>query len=223
LLVGLLTALPVGAAKAGPADVETRDYQLRVDGKPAGDARMTFNRQADGTTIVSCDTDLSVRILFVTYKYSYRGREIWKDDRVQRFDSTCNDNGDRFKVSAGADKGDLKVRVTSAEKGKAETTEERTMPGDVWLSSYWKQPDAKVLDKVIPILDADTGKDLSSQVSFVGEEQLNLAGENQNVQHFRVTGKANVELWYDATGRLVRQEWSEQGHRTLLELARVRR
>jgi len=27
------------------------------------------------------------------------------------------------------------------------------------------------------------------------------------------------DVWYDADGRLVRQEWTEDGHKTVLELA----
>jgi hypothetical protein len=224
-LVALWSGGPAGASEPRPtegADVETRDFQVRVDGKPSGDARMTFNRQADGTTIVSCDTDLAVKILFVTYKYKYRGREIWKDGRLVRFDSTCDDNGDRFKVQAVADKADLKVRVNAVEKG-VEKNEERTMRGDTWPSSYWKQPDNKLINQVLSILDADSGKDLRRQLAFVGVEQRAVADQVQNVNHFRLTGDVNVDLWYDSTGRLCRQEWMEQNHRTLLELTRVRR
>lgn len=32
-----------------------------------------------------------------------------------------------------------------------------------------------------------------------------------------------MDLWYDDAQRLVREEWVEQGHRTVVELTRVRR
>ena len=66
--------------------------------------------------------------------------------------------------------------------------------------------------------DAKAGK-----LTFVAVEQRSVAGQMQNVNHFRLLGNNTVDLWYDAGGRLVRQEWTEQGHRTLLELARARR
>jgi hypothetical protein len=50
-----------------------------------------------------------------------------------------------------------------------------------------------------------------------------VAGQVQNVNHYRLSGKVAVDVWYDGSERLVRQEWVEEGHRTVLELARVRR
>jgi hypothetical protein len=42
------------------------------------------------------------------------------------------------------------------------------------------------------------------------------------MNHYKLTGKVNVDLWYDGSDRLVRQEWVESGHKTVLELVRVR-
>ena len=60
-------------------------------------------------------------------------------------------------------------------------------------------------------------------MTYVGQEQLNIAGRAQNVMHYKLVGKANVDLWYDGSDRLVRQEWTEDGHKTLLELGRLRK
>src|SRR5436305_1266953 len=114
VLAGLLAGLAGGPA-ARAADLETREFTVRVDNKPAGAYHMTIHRQDDGTTQVSCDTDITVKILFVTYKYQYRGREIWKDGRLQRFSSRCNDDGKQFEVSAVAEEGGLRVTANGRE------------------------------------------------------------------------------------------------------------
>jgi hypothetical protein len=75
----------------------------------------------------------------------------------------------------------------------------------------------------VAIIDADTGHELNARILMVGQEQRTVAGSNQIVQHLRLQGKTVVDLWYDASGRLVRQEWLEEGHKTVLELARLRR
>src|SRR5262245_13251999 len=101
ILLGALCVLLLPAvtpARAG--DAESRDYTLHVDGKPAGNANMTIDQREDGTTTVSCDTSIQVRVLLKTYKYTYRGREVWKDGRLQRLDSECNDDGQKYRVSA---------------------------------------------------------------------------------------------------------------------------
>jgi hypothetical protein len=213
LLAGLLLTLPAGAARA--ADAETRDFTVLVDGKRAGDAHMTIQRADDGTAEVRCDTDVVVKIgPFRAYSYSYRGQEVWKGGRLLRLVSTCNDDGKRYAVAADADGDRLRVRVNG---------QERLARGDVWLTSYWQQPDGTRVNQAVPLLDADTGRDLGARLQFVGEQQLGVAGAAQNVKHYRLTGEVQVDLWYDASGRLARQEWVEEGHRTQLELARVRR
>lgn len=212
LLVSLANCMP--AARA--ADVETRDFTVAVDGKRAGEAHMTIQRQDDGAVSMRCDTDITVKIaaLFKAYSYSYRGHETWKDGRLQRFESTCNDDGKRFTVTAVAESDGLTVRVNNTE---------RKVRADVWLTSYWQQPEDKLVDKVVPLLDADCGRDLEARVQFIASERRAVAGAVQEVRHYRLTGKAAADLWYDAGGRLVRQEWLEDGHRTQLELVRVRR
>ncbi len=206
-------AVPVGAARA--ADLETRDLVVRVDNKPAGDVHMTIHRQDDGVTQVSCDTDVEVRPFpFVKYQYRYRGREIWKDGRLQRFSSTCNDDGKHYEVSAVAEEGGLRVHVNGRE---------RRMPAETWLTSYWTLPDAKLREGIIPLLDADNGRELDCRIQHVGAVQMAVMGQVQNVNHYRLTGKVQVDLWYDGAERLVRQEWLEDGHRTVLELTRIRR
>jgi hypothetical protein len=211
-----------GGAGARAAEVETRDFHVVVDGKHSGDAHMTILKQDDGTLVMSCDTDIAVKVLLKQYTYSYRGREVWKDGRLARFDSTCNDDGKRFAIAAVAEGNQVRLKVNN---------QERMVRGDVWLSSYWSQPDNKWVNQVVPVIDADTGHDMQAQVAFVGAEQRAVCGQAANVNHFRlqvtvpgVGGTVAVDLWYDGGGRLVRQEWLEDGkHRTVLELNRLRR
>jgi hypothetical protein len=206
-----------GPAMAAPV-VETRDFTVCVDSKPGGDAHMTINKQEDGSVIMTCDTDVKARvkvgILWHDYTYSLRAREVWKDGRVQRFDSSCNDDGKCFAISARAEGDKLRLRANS---------EEKLVPGDVWISSYWAMPDSARINQTVPIIDADTGVMLSAKILFLGVEPRHVAGQDQKVKHYRLTGKVQIDLWYDATGRLVAEDWIEDGHRTQVELNRLRR
>jgi hypothetical protein len=206
-------ALGAGPGR-GTTVAETRDFAVLVDGKHAGDAHMTITKNDDGTVTMQCDTDVKVSVLLATYKYRYRGYEVWKDGKLVRFNSTCDDNGKGYVVTAVPDGAKLKVSVNK---------QERVIRGDVWLTSYWAQPDNKWINQVIPLLDSDTGKGLEGKFQYVATESRGVAGQTVNVNHFRLSGKVNVDLWYDGSGRLVRQEWLEEGHRTLVELSRLRR
>ena len=199
--------------RAGAAEVETRDFTVYVDSKKAGDVHMTINRQDDGAISVSCDTDVRVGSIITLYRYSYRGMEQWKDGVLQRFESKANDNGKKFTVTASTAEDGLHVRVNDVE---------HIAPAEVWLTTYWTQPDARLANQTIPILDADTGRDLQAKVEFLGPEKY--GAEGQTVQHVRLTGKGvATDLWFDAAKQLVRQEWTEDGHRTVVDLNRVRR
>jgi hypothetical protein len=106
------------------------------------------------------------------------------------------------------------VKVNNAEK---------VVPAHVWLTSYWSLPDPKLRNQELPLIDADNGRDLTAKLTFVATEKIKVGGQVIPLNHYRLTGKVNVDLWYDGSDRLVRQEWIEQGHKTLVELVRVRR
>lgn len=212
----LLCALAVlfSAAAVRAADSETREFIVKVDGKPSGTARITIDKQDDGTTTVACDTHVRVKVLLKTYVYTCQTRETWKEGRLQQLASSCNDDGKQFQVSAVAQADGLHVRVNGRE---------HLSRPEVWVSSYWTLPDAKLRDRAIPVLDADNGRDMQGRLQFLGTAQIAVAGQLQNVQHYRFHGPKRIELYYDAGQRLVHQEWVEEGHPTVLELVRLRR
>lgn len=201
-----------GEARAG--EIETRDYAVTVGTKAGGEVHMTMHKQDDGSVHLRCDTDINVKILLASYRFVYRGREIWKDGKLVRLDSQTDDNGKRLAVTVVQDAAGHKVRVNNAE---------RTIKGDVWTMSYWSLPDAKVRANALTLLDPDDGKDVPGKLAFVASEKLKVAGQEVTLNHYRVTGKTVVDVWYDGTDRLIRQEWTEQGQKLLIELTRIRR
>jgi hypothetical protein len=211
----VLVGLVVCACGARGADVETREYRVLVDGKRAGDAQMTVHRADDGSVSMHCDTEISVKAGPIrVYSYKYRGREFWKNGLLQWFQSTCDDDGKHFDVKAESRNDGLHLWVNHAE---------RIISSDVWLTSYWQEPDKKKDGTVLQLLDADCGKELQARLHLVATEQAAVLGKLQPVNHFELNGKTKVDLWYDGAGRLVRQEWIEDGHRTKLELKNIRR
>jgi hypothetical protein len=207
------------AASAVAADTESRDFTIFVDGTASGQHHMTINRRDDGTVTMSAQANVRVKKVLITlYNYTYTGTEVWKegkDGRLLSLTSTSNDNGKRFDVQANPDSNGLRVRVNG---------QERLIRADAWTTTYWKLADARFHNQAVPLLDADTGKDFNGRLNYLGAEQISVTGQVQNCYHFRVTGGPNpVDLWYDAQHRLVRQEFTEDGHRTILQLAAIRR
>jgi hypothetical protein len=213
----ILAVVALAGAPARAADIQTRDFTVLVSGKLAGEVHMTIHKQDTGAVWMRCDTDINVPTVVGKYKFIYRGLEIWKDQRLVRFDSNTDDNGKRYIVSAVAETDGVRIKVNNVERASLASS-------SVWLSSYWALPDVKLRGGALTILDADNGRNLSGKLQFVANEKLPIAGQPIPLNHYKLRGpKLDVDLWYDGSDRLVRQEWMEQGHKTVVELVRVRR
>lgn len=208
----VLSGLAAPAARA--ADAETRDFAVFVSGKPVGEVHLTIKAQADGTTTVSCDTDIHVNLLIGKYKFVFRGQEEWKGRRLVKFASNSDDNGKQFIASGRAEAGGVRVKANNVEK---------LVKPEVWLTTYWSLPDPKLREKELTIVDADNGKVMTAALKYVATEKVKIAGKEATLNHYRLSGGVKMDLWYDGSDRLVRQEWIEQGHKTLVELTRVRK
>jgi hypothetical protein len=211
-LVGVAGAMTVAAGGAKAAD-ETRDYTVRIDGKPAGTYRMTLRRPDADTVIMTGRADVTARFFkVISYTYSYSGTEVWKHNRCVRLDSTANDNGKPLAVAAVAEGDHFRVQANG---------QVRIAGADLWPSSYWRLPDSQLRNGALTVLDADTGRCMSATLQYMDTAAMHVAGQVANCAHYRVTGPLlRVDLWYDGHERLVREEYVEEGHRTTLELAR---
>jgi hypothetical protein len=212
---GVFLALCVCYSTALAAHTEIREFNARIDNKPAGSYTMSIVEGKEGRAVMTAEASISVRMYLVkTYTYSYSGTETWKAGRLQELKSKANDDGKALGVVAWATVDGLMVWAG----GK-----QRPTKGDAWTTTYWRLPDPALRNGLIHLLDADTGKDLYGTMQLVDWQELNVAGQKQKCSHYRLTGeKLNVELWYDASERLVREKLVEDGHTLVLELAGIR-
>jgi hypothetical protein len=210
--VGVLFVLILGAARAA-ADGETRDYIVSVDDKEAGKYHMTIGDEKDGVVKMTGQAEIKVTVFGVTaYRYSYGGSELWKDGRLVSFASRCNDDGKKLEVSAVFDGKELRIKANDKDSKAS---------ADSWTTSYWRLPDAKLRKGDLSVMDADTGRTMTATLKLVANEKLKIAGNEVTCAHYRLSGGAKADLWYDAQERLVRQEWLEDGHKTMLNLSRI--
>ena len=88
--------------------------------------------------------------------------------------------------------------------------QERKLSRNVWTTSYWHAPEDHLLGQTVALLDSHKGRSLSAKLERVGEEPIARGGRDQTCCHYRLRGDVEVDLWYDAAGRLVRQEASSR-------------
>jgi len=197
------------------AETETRNFKVKIDNKPSGEMTMVIHKADDGTITTSIDSDIHVTAyLLFSYKYSYHGKETWKDGILQKFESFTNDNGTRMSVAASREGPGMRVRYQNQEK---------IARGDCWPTTFWCLPLANKRNGVIPLLDAENGKDVDGNLQFQGQAQTVIAGQNITVNRYKVLSKSNTDVWFDGSDRTVKQSWMEDGHKVEMELSQLRR
>jgi Family of unknown function (DUF6134) len=216
--LALHMVLVAGARHAhGDADtaeaIEVRDFKISVDGDHCGTSRLSIEARPDGRHVVLGDSSLEVKYFLYTFRFSSQGNETWRAGQLERLESAASYGGSRYKVSATEDGEALVVRTD----GKV-----RKLPRNVWTTSYWHAPEDQLLGKTVSLLDSDKGKSLSAKLERVGQEPLSLADKDRPCTHYRLRGDVEVDLWYDAGGRLVRRDAVESGHKTRLELTTIK-
>jgi hypothetical protein len=204
------TALAIGLALAAAlparaAETEVRRFNVSVDGKPSGQYTMSFTNGGDGTLTIACDAHVKVKVAFVTaYHYDYTGTEVWKDGRLVSLKSNCDDDGKKFDVTAAAGDKGLTVKVNGRE---------RVVRGDAVLTTACCLPDERRREGGLPLMEADNGQEINGKIQHLGNDATGA--------HYRLTSLCGHDVWYDAAGRMVRQTWTEDGHKTVLELAGI--
>jgi hypothetical protein len=219
VLVGLLAMAPTGLAQPpAPEVTEIRDFVVSMNGKQVGHNQLVIADRKDGTTLVSNKAHVQVKVLGVNaHTYTFHGTELWKGYQLLQLSGQCDDNKKTFTVQAQLDPNKNTIRVQANGKEQAAHPE-------AWSTSYWRLPDAKHHNKTLTLLDADRGEVIGGQLLYVGTEELTVVGKKQKCYHFKVNGpNPPVDVWFDVYHRLVRQEFTEQGHRIVIELLNVKR
>jgi hypothetical protein len=221
-LLGVIATILLTGAAASGASKEDRRFSVRVDGKPAGSCRMLIDQHEDGSIIMTAEAKVQVNHLIYRYHYWYRGAEAWKDGRLNWLRSRSNDDGKSFSVEAVQSQTGLQVRVNDQQP--------TSLPSDVWTTTYWQLPVAKIQGGSIYLLDVDTGRLLQGTVQVIGNESITAMGKTTQCGCYRlnaqeVGGKNRIQgdFWYDAANRLVRQDVKEDGHQVSLDLVEVQR
>ena len=116
-----------------------------------------------------------------------------------RLESNSNDDGKRFTVLATAEARTCASRSTARIAWFGRTFGLR-------LTGACPPPISEM--RRSGLLDGDTGRDMAARLQYVGPAQINVAGQVQNMAHWRLTGGVQVELWYDGrNGWSARNGW----------------
>ncbi len=214
LLCAFFLLAPLSPACAD--DTEHREFSVFVDGKDAGISRMTLVQKDDGSTYMSGTVNVKFRhLLIAEYVLKIETQEVWKKGRLISMNTKSTENGKKSDVSVTVEGNQTRLRVNGLD---------RMIKAETWTTSYWKLADARFYNKQIPIIESDTGKEIISELKYIETQPLKVGKDVENCYHFRVTSAPGpVDLWYDRYHRLVKQEFTESGHKTIVQLLTIRR
>ena len=167
---------------------------------------VTFEAAAGGGLAVRTHIDIAVRILAVTvFDFRHDSTELWRDQRLQAFDSKTHDDDSEFFVTGRAMADGFQV---TNKKGTG------MVPADIMVSSYWTSEIAR--QKVV--LDAQRGR-LKDQ-TLLGTDTVAIAvvGRPVEATRYRLAGVTNGWVAYDDRGRWLAAELQKKGTDILYRL-----
>jgi hypothetical protein len=208
--IALALAAVVLAAPLGRAQTETREFVILVNGKESGQSKVVIINTPDGKSYMKATVNVKVPGIIFPYSYTTDVQEWYQQDRLMHLVSSTVENGKKKEVAAKAEGERILVTVNG---------ETRAINWDVWSASFWKLAERRFHNKDVPVLEPDTGRDMVGRLEYVGEDKQKIGGELEQCFHFRVSGiPAAADLWFDRHHRLVRQEFTESGQRTIVQL-----
>lgn len=208
-----LTLTSVAVAGTPAAADEVRTFAVSVDGKPGGTYTIATTAGADGSETTTVAAEVKVKTPLYTYTYHLNSAEVWQKGRLVSLESKANDDGKKHAVTAVA--GEQGLTVT-ANKDRSK------VPADVITSTGVRVPAGdKARDAVL--FEAEDGTTTVVRVEPLGACRVTLNGQAIDGTKFKLTGKdVAAEWWFDANGRVIRQEMKWDGHKVVLELTGVK-
>jgi hypothetical protein len=183
-----LLAMPL-AAVADDAGEYT--FAILQDGAPIGVHRVVFDRDGSRVDIQEA-TAIEVRFAMIpVYSFEHEGRQIWENGRAVRIDSTTNNNGKELDITVRPS-GRGYIRTVN---GRVDRFDESTTVLALWNKDTLEHHS---------FFSAVEDKTLRVSFEFAGREKVTIAGAKIDVDHYRMVGDEERELWYDAAGHLAK-------------------
>ena len=184
------------------------DFDIYRNGKYIGKHVFSFKKVNDKLEVES-EINFQIKKLgVVLYKYHVKGKEIYKDGKLIKFNSKTNQNGKDKYVNLILNNNELEIDGSSY-KGKA--------PVDYLLGTWWNHSIVKADAQI----SAVSGRIIKQKVEFIGKENINIGGKIYKTLHFNFTStdnklskdkKLNTHIWYEEeTLNWVRATFKKKG------------
>lgn len=217
LLLGLLALLPLSflalssrAETTAPAEqgdaaaptTQERVFDVTRDGNKIGVETVTIEKNGD-TTTVKFKTHISVVVMFIqAYHFAHSAVETWTGGKFVSYRAVTDDNGKHFDVKALAKDDGVLLDVNGTQT---------KLPSTAVVASFWSKD---FVDQTL-LVHPDSGAQLQVKVKDLGEEQIDLHGNQIKAEHYQISGDLERDIWFEGD-QLVRFKLFGSDHSTIM-------
>ena len=205
----LTTAFSVNSHVQHYENLNRIEFDIYRNNKHIGQHIFSFKKTNDQIEVDSEINFIIKKLGVVLYKYHVKGKEVYKDGKLIRFNSKTNQNGKEKYVNIILNNNELEIDGSSY-KGKA--------PVDYLLGTWWNHS----LVKANAQISAVSGRIIKQKVTFIGNENINIDGKIYKTLHFNFSStdqklskdkRLNTDIWYEEdTLNWVRATFKKKGN-----------
>jgi hypothetical protein len=179
-----------GAAAATVPASGRLDFSVVRGDSEIGRHSIVFRQTTEGL-VVDIQTDVAVKVLFVTaYRFEHQGHEVWRDGQLVQLTSSTNDDGTTHNLDVRANGGGLDVRGD----GELSHANAGIVPASLWNEGILEGG---------TILNTLDGSQMAITVRDAGQDTVMAGGRAVQARHYVLAGDLERELWFDEDGVLV--------------------
>jgi len=183
-------------------------FAIFRNGENIGRHVINFQQKGDAR-IVTVDVDITVKALGVAaYRYVHHSNEVWIGDQLQSLQSTTEDNGRKFSVSAQRVGANLKVEHTNTgpvasaayDGFQAPDITRETLPASTMPTSQWNFRQVKQTT----LLNTQYGIPAHVKVVAGPRELVRTSKGSVEARRYSYSGDLHMDLWFDDHNRWVK-------------------
>ena len=193
ILILIISPFSVNAHVQHYNDLKRIEFDIYRNNKHIGEHIFSFTKSDEQISIESEINFIIKKFGIVLYKYHVKGREVYKDGKLIKFNSRTDQNGKEKYVNLELENDEFIINGSSF-KGKT--------PTNYLLGTWWNHSIVEAEAQI----SAVSGRIINQKVTFLGKETIKIGNKNYKTLHFNFSStdkklkkdkKLNTDVWYE--------------------------
>ena len=193
ILILIISPFSVNAHVQHYKDLKRIEFDIYRNNKHIGEHIFSFAKSDEQISIESEINFIIKKFGIVLYKYHVKGKEVYKDGKLIKFNSRTDQNGKEKYVNLELENDEFIINGSSF-KGKT--------PTNYLLGTWWNHSIVETEAQI----SAVSGRIINQKVTFLGKETIKIGNKNYKTLHFNFSStdkklkkdkKLNTDVWYE--------------------------